>query len=42
MVFSQGKTACDQFLRAVEIDDGTSGPSIDKNIAIGALMRGRQ
>src|SRR5438132_6378579 len=40
MVFSQGEAACDQFLRAVEKDDADIGPSMDKNVAIGALQRG--
>ena len=39
MTFSQGETACDQLLRAVEIDDADIGPSMDEDVAIGALQR---
>src|SRR6266404_8448638 len=40
MTLPLGKAACDQILRALEIDDADILPSMHEDIAIGALKRG--
>ncbi len=40
MALAAGKTAGDQFLRPVEIDDADVVPSMYEDIAISALQRG--
>jgi len=40
MTFAQHEPARDQIRRALEIDDADIGPSMDEDIAIGALQRG--